>query len=1034
MNISTFAVKRPITTLMIILSVVVIGAISLYKIPLLYLPEITGHSLRVSIPYKSSSPQEVEDLITLHVEDALGTVKHVETIESTSTESGAEVFLEFKMGTDMDIATLEVRDKVEQIRHKLPDDVEDISIFKFKSGDLPVVEFSVSLRGETGELYDIVENVLKPKIQRINGVANVNVLGIEQKQLLVELDLEKLKTHNIDTFGLRKHLKTNNVNVSAGDIIEGQKKYIIRTIGEFQNVDEIADLPISKKGIRLSDVADVRYDYPTKKNYQRLNGRNAATITVMKSSDANMVAVAREVVDAINEIKADPKMKELEIYVYRDRAQPILERLKNLGNAGLFGGALVIFTLFFFLRNVRSSMIITAAIPISVLCTFSLMFLLRKFAGSEVSLNIISLSGLMLAIGMLVDPAVVVLENIFRHKQEKNLESKEAAIKGSSEVSIAIIAATATTICVFIPLVFLSKSRMGVFMHDFGISICSAIVSSLFVALTLIPLFASRFLKFTDKEEAINDTKKYSDTSGKLFVIKYLTDPYTKFIELTLRFRWFTVGVAILMIALAYYLYGKLETEVIRRDIYREIHLQIDTPKNYSIDDTRMLFESLEGMFQEREEELEIMTMSSSFDRSGGSLVIYFVKQEEAKRSVDVLSKEIRASLPIIPGVKYRRTFRHGYDGKEASIEIKGRNIHTLTRLADNIKKRIATVPYLFDIDTNLETGKDEIIVTVDREKAKRYGLTSQRIAFGVSGALGSRAVSKFKVEDKEIDINLHLKEEDRQSLDQLKNLAFENIEKEGIALERVIDFKRRRGPEAIERKDRKPIVIITARYNEKGLEKIREDIMTSMAGINLPAGYTWSLGEEFRIYKQEEAETKFGLILAIILIYLIMASLFESYVHPLTILLTVPFAFTGVTIVFYLSDLPLDDLSRLGLLILCGLVVNNAIILIDYVNRLRKSGMDKHDAIVKGGRDRLRPILMTSFTTILGLFPMIFPLLIPAIYGPFEGREKIWAPVGLVVISGLITSTVLTLVIMPTIYSLIDDLGRWIRKLFSIV
>ena len=1033
MNIPEFAVKRPITTLMIILSVLVIGWISLYRIPLLYIPEITGHSLRVNIPYKSSSPQEVEDLITMQVEDALGTVKHVETIESTSTDVNSEVSLEFKMGTDMDLATLEVRDKIEQIRNDLPDEVDNIRIFRFKSGDLPVVEFSISIQGELNELFDIVKDVIKPKIQRINGVASVDVRGIEKKQLLVELDLDRLKSHNIDTYSLRRYLRTNNINVSAGDLVEGATKYKIRVIGAFQNVNEVASLPVNRKGIRLSDVADIRYDYSDKESYQRLNGRNAVKVRVMKSSDANMVAVAREIINTVNGIKVDPRMKKLEMYVYRDRSQAILERLKNLRNAGLLGGVLVVVILFFFLRNVRSALIITAAIPISVLCTFCLMFLMRRFAGSEVTLNIISLTGLMLAIGMMVDPAVVVLENIFRHKQEKNLGLREAAILGSKEVGVAVIAATATTICVFIPLVFLSKSRMGVFMHDFGISICSALVSSLFVALTLIPLVASRFLHYP---ESSNSMEKHSRTIRKpeSSLIKKLTVHYTRLVELTLRFRWVTVVVAILIVVLAFYLYGKLETEVVRRGIYRESRLQVDMPRSYSIDDTKKLFERLERILQENKEELEIETVSCNFDRSEGTLSVYFVKQEVAKRPVSVLEKEMRFLFPVIPGVKYTKRFRHGRggSGREISIEIKGRNINTLTRLSGDIKDRLASVTDLSDVQTNLEKGKDEIVVSIDREKVKRYGLTSERIAFGIAGSLGNRAVSKFKVEDSEIDIVLQLKEEDRQRLDQLKNFESENSEEESVVLGRVVDFEQRRGPEAIERKDRKPIVIITAQYNSRGLKKIRDGIMEKMAGFNLPAGYEWNLGEEFRRFEREESETKFGLILAIILIYLIMASLFESYIHPLAILLAIPFAFTGVAVAFSVLDVPLDSVSRLGLLLLCGLVVNNAIVLIDYVNRLRRDGMERHDAIVKGGKDRMRPILMTTFTTILGLLPMVLPLFLPFLFGPFEGRGSIWAPVGLVVISGLITSTILTLIIMPTIYSLIDDFGMWIKKVFA--
>ncbi|MEZ6174387.1 MAG: efflux RND transporter permease subunit [Candidatus Scalinduaceae bacterium] len=581
---------------------------------------------------------------------------------------------------------------------------------------------------------------------------------------------------------------------------------------------------------------------------------------------------------------------------------------------------------------------------------------------------------------------------------------------------------------------FLSKSMMGVFMHDFGISICIALVSSLFVSLTLIPLAVSRFLKIPESYEA----KRYGLTrdSGQMrksLLSKYLIKSYTKLIKLTLKYRWITVGITTLIMIFAYHLYGKLETEVVRSGIYREINFQIDTPESYSIDDTKELFERLEGILQEKKEELEIVTLSSYFERNGGSLAIYFAGQDDAKRSVSMLSSEIKTLFPVIAGVHYKKMFRHSDDGRGVSIEIKGRDSDTLLRLAEDIKKRLGTIPDLEDIDTNLEKGKDEILVVIDREKARMSGITSQRIAFGISGALGSRAVSKFEVADKEVDINLQFKEEDRQRLDQLKNLEFENVEKKGVILNRVVDFKRKRGPSAIKRKGRKPIVVISASYKERGLQKLRDIITTKMEDLNLPAGYEWNLGEEFSRFESEESETKFGLFLAILLIYMIMASLFESFIHPLIILLTIPFAFTGVATVFFLTDIPLDSLSRLGLLLLSGLVVNNAIILIDYVNRLRRNGMDRYNALMKGGRDRLRPILMTSFTTILGLLPMVIPILAPVFFGPFEGREKIWAPVGLVVVSGLITSTILTLIIMPTIYSLIDDAGMWVKKLFAV-
>ncbi len=994
----------------------------------MYLPDISGKSLNVQVPYKSSSPEEVETLITLHVEDALGTVKHVESIESFSSEDGSWITMGLKPGTNVDIAALEVRDKIEQVRSKLPEDVENIRIHRWKTGDLPVVQFRVSTHGEISKLYTIVEDIIKPRIQRISGVANVEVKGIKQKSLFVDLDLGRLQSHKIDVFELRRQLRINNINVSAGNIIDSSTKYLVRIIGEFQNVEEIANLPISRKGLKLSDVADVRYDFPEKTNYQRLNGKDTVSVNIMKSTNANMVAVAGEIISTINMIKTDPKMKDVEIQVYRDRSQPILERLRSLRNAGFFGGALVIFILFFFLRNIRSAMIITTAIPISVLCTFCLMFLLRKFTGSGITLNVISLSGMMLAIGMLVDPAIVVLENIFRHKQEDKLEPEEASITGSNEVAVAITAATATTVCVFVPLVFLSKSGFGIWMHDFGLSICTVLISSLFVALTLIPLAASRFLKKSGNGEKDDKVIRQSG------LMKFLTEHYVSIIGLTLRYRWITAGISILIIAFSWYLYGTLEKEVVRRGIYREVHLKVKTPRSYSIDDTKILFERLESILHEKKDKLEIDTVSSNFKREGGSLIVYLVEQNQAKKSVTAIHEEMKTLLPVIPGVKYSKKTRHGVKGGYVSIEINGRSTQMLAILADNIKNVISTIPDLSNIETSLESGKDEIVVTTDRERVKRNELSSQRVAYGISGLIGSRALSKFKLDDNEIDINVQLKQEDRESLEKLINLEFENTEKEGVQLGTLVDFEQRRGPTQIWRKDRKTIVQVTAQYKKRGLKRIKERIVKKMQGIEMPAGYMWSLGEEFKTYEREESESRFGLILAVILIYIIMASLFESYLHPLAILVTIPFAFTGVAIVFYLTDLPLGGLSYLGLLLLCGMVVNNAIVLIDYINRLRRGGMDRYSAIIKGGKDRLRPILMTSFTTIVGLLPMILPLFIPVVYGALEGRARVWAPVGLIVVSGMITSTVLTLVIMPTIYSLIDDLGNWIKKRFVAV
>lgn len=1099
MKIASFAINRPITTMMIIISVIVIGAISIKRIPLLYLPELSGSSLWIDIPYKSSSPEEVEKLITLPVEEAMAAIEHLDSISSTSAANSASISLEFKIGTDMNLAAMQVRDRLDEIKDSLPEDIDRIKIHRFKTGDLPVLEFQIAGNMDIERLYDITEDVLKRRLQTIEGVAAVETRGIEGKQLFIELNQERLKSHHIDPYSLRNLIIANNTDLSAGTIIDGGREHAVRLVGAFQNVRDIMNLPVpisnseiqdsgptsslsqtqstnpqspisnpkiakpstremqpmerdqqspSPRIISLSDLADIRYDPPKKERYRRLDGKDAVTVRVIKTSSANTITVVKQVKEAIEEIKADPRLKGLDIYIYRDRAEPVITSLIKLRNAGILGGCLVIFILFFFLRNAKSTSIVVVAIPISILCAFAIMFLLRRLFGSEITINIISLSGMMLAVGMLVDPAIVVLENIFRHKEQKGLDARTASVAGTSEVGLAIIAATATTISVFIPLVFLSKSRMGIFLHDFGVTICITTAASLFIALTLVPLAASRLLsRMSGYKIGVHGRRGVSpvmphnpyltatpsqpaNTNPNL--VSQIRARCTNFVKITIKHKWLTIGTTTLIVIISIFLFKGLDKEIARSLPYREARIWVDTPKNYNINDTKRLFNRLEDVINSKKDELEITTISSDFDKQGGVLEIYLLPKEKAALSVETVQERIKSLLPVIPGVKYSTARMYGYGPPRSSlnIELKGRNIETLKRIADQIKNELNTLPDIKDADTNLERGEGEIQVEVKREKASRHGITPQRIGFELRGALSSRAVSKLKAGDKEIDMILQIKEEERDTLEKLKDLTFTSASEAPVTINQVSSFEQRQGPLSIERHDRNPMVTLNINYLENiGLKRIEEDVSKTIKRIAMPPGYTWEIGESFRHYREEERELYFGILLATIIIYLIMASLFESFIHPFTIMLTIPFAFTGIAFVFFIMHIPLDDFAQIGMLLLCGLVVNNAIVLIDYINRLRNSGMGREEAVLKGVQDRFRPILMTSLTTILGLLPMVLPMIMPQFFGQLEGRERMWAPVGLVVISGMTTSTLLTLVILPTFYSIIDDIAQYCKK-----
>ncbi len=1016
MKLSTFAVKKPIATLMVIIGMVVVGVVSWRNIPLLFLPEFSGSSLRIEAVYKSSSPGEIEDLITRPIEEIMGTVKHLVSIKSTSYSNSASVILEFKLGTNMDLAALDVETRLEQVKKELPKDVDKIQIFRFQSTDMPVIMFSISCKGDRSRLYDIAEKI-QHEILRIEGVAGVEISGMDKKKLLVELDRERVEAHHVEPYTLRQTLLENNVNISAGEITEGDKKYIVRAVGELHDEAEIAQLPLKKGLIKLSDIADVSYGFVTSSRYQRLNGLDAVTLSVMKTSTANIVSVASAVKQTLDVLKKEFSRDNLQILVFRDRSREIVERLASLRNNGIYGGILVIIILYLFLRNIRSTLIISMAVPVSVFCTFTIIFMLRKFFGSDITINIISLMGLILSVGMLVDPAIVVLENIHRHKEEYKLDIKQAAILGSGEVGLAMTAASATTMCVFAPMIFAPKTIWGVFMHDFGATVCIAIAASLFVGLTLIPLAGSRILVGKEKE--------------RFGYISAITGLYTRLIKITLRYRWITVACAAALLAISFYVYGRLEREWVPRPMYREVHIRINTPKSYDLQQTRRLFITLEDTLGAKKDELEIVTISGSFDRWGGMLDVYLTDDNVAKQSVSAITDQLKAALPKIPGIRYTHPKWYSTSQERGiALELKGRNPETLARLAKDVKQSFQSIPELKDLDISVEKETDEFLAYINRNKAHKYGLSSQRVAFGVMGALSGRSVGQFKKEDRQVDINVLLKEEDRQNLDQLKNLTFGGSNTNNVAFGTLVDFEQKKGPMTIERLDRQPVVKVTGTYRGAGIKKLYDAVSRIMSSVSLPAGYSWSMGEDYRRYKQDEAGARFGLILALALIYIIMAALFESFIHPLTIMLSIPFAFTGVAFSFYLLDVPLDKLTEMGLLLLCGVVVNNAIVLIDYINRLRKAGMDINSAIIKGGRDRLQPILMTALTTILGLLPMVMPLLLPGLFGPLEGGQGMWAPMGLLMLAGLTTSTFLTLIILPTVYSLIDSFSNLVKRL----
>ena len=1027
MNLPEFSIRKPVSVIVAMLIFITIGVISVLKLPLEMMPDTSFPGLMVQIPYPSSSPEEVERTITRPLEDILATINNLETLSSTSSSSSSRIHLQFKAGTNMDLATMQIRDKIDQIRDQLPDDIENIRVRRFSFNDRPVINFSVALPGDLENLYYWSENYIMQQLERIEGVANVDIRGIRNKVLTIYLKPEVFYSSSIRITDLIDTIRNNNINISAGYIEDGSMRYVTRIPGELKIVEEVKSLPVSDKVLTIADVARVTYDYPVKEDFNRLNGDETVRFQIYRASNANIVDVCNEVKATMARIQeSEPALQDMTFIFYRDQSDDILQSLKALTFSGIIGGLLAVFVLLFFLRKFRTTVIIAVAIPMAMVFTFSFMYLYRAIFRADISINIISLSGLMMAVGMLVDNSVVVLENIFRLRQEKKYAPLKTSITGASEVALAVTASTLTTLVVFISLTFMSQSGFGRFMKDFALTISLALIASLVVSLSFIPLAGSRLLSGKAKEKA-------------RWLVK-LTSIYERVIRFTIK-NWKTkllvVGLAVGIFITSYLIFKSIEREFMFSSDEREIDISVYMPRSFTLEEMKALFKHFEEILLSRKEELVIKHLMTEFGienlrqgRFRGSLELAL---EEKGPSVTEIKERLKKLLPRRAGIEYEYAQRFGRGGhsRGVSVELIGLDYTKLTELAPMVIEKLQTVKNVEDITSDLEGGDTQLMIQVDRQKAESSGVSSRMVARTISSSLSERPIGKFKTENREIDIILKIQGEDGFSEEDLRNISLPT-QSARIPISAISTFSYRMGSTAIRKENKKSKLIIRINTKSQGMMAISEEISKVMNTIRFPEGYTWSLGSGWRRFQESQGESNLAIILALVFIYIIMSSLFESFVHPLTILLTVPLALFGVAIFFSLTSITLNTTSYLGLLVLFGIVVNNGIVLIDHIRTLRKSGLGKNEAIVQGGKDRMRPIIMTAITTIFGVLPLALPFLLPQFFQAAGRRAQMWAPISVAIIGGLTTSTFFTLIFLPTFYSISDTVTAKVKSLLG--
>jgi len=690
---------------MLIVGLPVLGGLALTRLSLEFLPSISSSSISVQASYSGSSPAEITRLIVQPLEDSLGTLNGLDRMASTASASDGRISLEFAAGTDMDLAAVEVRDRIDRVRDRLPADLRQIRIRRFQSTDIPVLSMHVTADWDADRLFSIAEDVIQPRLERLEGVAQVSIRGLRQRQIQVRLNAGRMAAHNVDARGLAQIQRASNQTLSVGDVIEGSRKLLLRVVGDLGRLEDIRALPIGN-GLRLADVAEVAYDFPRQTRFSYFNGTQALSVRVDKASNANLLDAVDRVKAEVEVLLEEPRFAGLTTRIYHDSSLDVRRGLAQLRDAGLIGGLLAILAVFLFLRRIRTTLLVAIAMPVSVIATFVIMYLLREAGWSDTTLNVVSLMGLVLALGMLVDSAIVVIESIYRRAQEYHEDAKTAALRGASEVALPIVASTATTLCVFVPVIFDSGSSgfYSLYFKEVGTVVCIVMVASLLVALTVVPMVASMLLK--------------REPPPKARLLDRISDLYVRVLRLTLRFRFVFVVLAAALLWGSFQLLAGIERSFGSRSESRQVTLNIDIPRTFTVHQTAEVFDQLYSLFDGQRDALEIADISYDFDdgtgrgrrggRGGKRIELYLRDEEESTRSVSEVRESIRGLLPSLPGVdiKIQQGRRH-WGGSGVQIEIAGDDPTVLALVARDVAERVASVPGVEDVDTSLESGDD---------------------------------------------------------------------------------------------------------------------------------------------------------------------------------------------------------------------------------------------------------------------------------------------------------------------------------------
>ena len=1007
MKIVDFSTRRPVTVTMVFLAVTVFGWVSYDKLALDLLPEISYPTLTVRTNFEGAAPAEVENLISKPIENRVGVVNNVIQVSSISRPDVSDVVLEFSWQTDMDFAALDVREKLDLIT--LPDGAEQPILLRYDPSTDPIMRLSASSSSDLATVRYLSEEFIKADLESLGGVAAVRVSGGFEEEIYVELDEQRLTALGLSIEDIGNRLAQENINLTGGTLQEGERKYLLRTLNEFESVEEISEVIVGLRNrapLRVRDIGRVYTGVKERTIITRINGQESVEIAVFKMADSNTVSVAGAVRARLQGLEEEYRGTDtpLRFEVVLDQSRFIRQSIEQVLDNALWGGVLAIVVIFLFLRNLRSTVIIGLSIPISIVATFFLMY------AFGISLNIMSLSGLALGIGMLVDNSIVVLESIFRYRR-RGYSNRQAAGRGASEVGRPVIASTLTTVCVFFPIVFV-EGVSGQLFSDQALTVTFALSASLVVAIMLIPMLASLGAEADRKATAEDDRKEEAF---------WLAMPYLWVLRGALRHRLLSVMSALALLAGSFHLWTALGAELIPEISQGEFLVDLELPPGAPLEETSSRLELAEQVAARHPGIQQYYTMVGAGSKSG----VFAVEEREHIGQILVRLKpgllheregavmdELRAGLQGLPGLDYSFSRPTLFSFKTpVEVVLRGYNLPGLKANAERLQARLEEIPGLTDLRASTEGGNPEVQIRFDRRRLAGFGLSVSQAASVVRHKVLGGIPTEFREGDRKTDIRVVVSEEDRHSLQDLRNLVVGDSGEGPIYLSSVAEIVIEEGPTEIRRIGPDRVAIITGTAVGKDLQSMGEDIEQVLAQFPLPEDFTVFVAGQSQEQKVAFESMGFAIGLAIFLVYLVMASQFESLVQPLVIIFSIPFAGMGVALALYLTGQIINVVVLIGVVVLAGIVVNNSIVLIDFANQVRRQGLEKFEAVRRACAVRFRPILMTTSTTVLGLAPMALN------WG--QGAE-LRVPLAVTIIGGLSTSMLLTLVLVPVLYTLV--------------